>query len=377
MSWSTWSAPGRTTSPPSEPHSARSARRAGAEPVHGSRPRIGCGRWVAASWTATSRTWTQGPRRSSTPRPASGTCSPSPTRTCTSATPRCSPTTGTASACPATWPPWPPSSGRRTGGPVLDVGCGAGHLTWALTEHTDAPVIGVDGLFFALYVAKTRIAPAADFVCGELESLPLADGTVGGIWASDVLHAVNRKVQVARELARVATEGSWGAVVGLAVAGHDHEYPGRPLSLEGYRRLLPDDATLVADDALVDGYLEGRAASRADAGDRPHGHGSVGRRQRRRRRSPTGPTDEASCAVAPAAPARRRHPPADLPDGVVRAGARCAAAATHRAEAAVAPRPVARGGRAAGRDVRAPRVPPGYPQPGAWLPGAWRLDGVR
>jgi SAM-dependent methyltransferase len=157
---------------------------------------------------------------------------------------------------------WAPTSG-----PVLDVGCGAGHLTWALTEHTDAPVIGVDGLFFALYVAKTRIAPAADFVCGELESLPLADGTAGGIWASDVLHAVNRKVQVARELARVATEGSWGAVVGLAVAGHDHEYPGRPLSLEGYRRLLPDDATLVPDDALVDGYLKGRAASRADPGE--------------------------------------------------------------------------------------------------------------
>jgi SAM-dependent methyltransferase/uncharacterized protein YbaR (Trm112 family) len=149
-------------------------------------------------------------------------------------------------------------------GPVLDVGCGAGHLTWALTRHLgpDVPVVGVDGLFFALYVARTRIAPDADYVCGELESLPLRDGTMGGIWASDVFHAVRRKAQVARELARVSTADAWGAVVAMAVAGHAHEYRGRPLSVDGYRRLLPTDTVIVTERDLVAGYLERRAASR-------------------------------------------------------------------------------------------------------------------
>lgn len=159
---------------------------------------------------------------------------------------------------------WAPRSG-----PVLDLGCGAGHLTWALRDHVaaDSPVIGVDGLFFALYVAKTRLAPGAEFVCCELESLPFRSGAIGGAWASDVVHALARKAQVGRELERVGTHAGWGAVVGLAVEGHDHEYAGRPLSLHGYRALLPDEATLVADDHLVRGYLERRGADRAAIGD--------------------------------------------------------------------------------------------------------------
>jgi len=154
-------------------------------------------------------------------------------------------------------------------GPVLDVGCGAGHLTWALTRHLDgaAPVIGVDGLYFALYVARTRIAPEADYLCGELESLPLRDDAIGGVWASDVFHAISRKAQVAREMRRVSVAGAWGAVVGLAVAGHDHEYAGRPLTVDGYRGLLPEGTVLVDDAALVTAYLDRRSASREDAGD--------------------------------------------------------------------------------------------------------------
>lgn len=156
---------------------------------------------------------------------------------------------------------WAPAAG-----PVLDLGCGAGHLTWALARHVDpAPVVGVDGLYFALYVAAHRLAPAADYVCCDLESLPLADGAVTGVWASDVVHALTHKATVARELERVAAPASWGALIGLAVAGHDHEYRGRPLSLEGYCRLLPAGATLVDDGQLVAGYLERRAASTAVA----------------------------------------------------------------------------------------------------------------
>jgi SAM-dependent methyltransferase len=153
-------------------------------------------------------------------------------------------------------------------GPVLDLGCGAGHLTAALDRHVAPdPVIGVDGLFFALYVARTRVAPGAQLVCCDLDPLPLRDGVVGGVWASDVLHAIARKASVARELHRVAGPRSWGAVVSLAVAGHDHEYPGRPLSLDGYRRLLGPGATFLADDAQVEGYLAGHAADRSAPGD--------------------------------------------------------------------------------------------------------------
>lgn len=153
-------------------------------------------------------------------------------------------------------------------GPVLDVGCGAGHLTWALARRVaPAPVIGVDRLFFALYVAKTRLAPTAEFICCDLESLPLRDGAIGGVWASDVLHALSRKLAMSRELERVTAGAGWGAIVDLHVAGHHHEYTGRPLSLEGYRGLFPAGATFVADTALIDAYLDGHAASRSGSGE--------------------------------------------------------------------------------------------------------------
>ena len=154
-------------------------------------------------------------------------------------------------------------------GPVLDVACGAGHLTWAIGQSLgpDVPVIGVDGLFFALYVAKTRMAPEAEFLCVDLESLPFADGSIGGVWASDVVHALSRKVQARRELDRVSAADAWGAVIWMAVAGTDHHQPARPLSLDGYRRLLPDEATFLSGDALLDAYLAGHAADRQAPGE--------------------------------------------------------------------------------------------------------------
>jgi SAM-dependent methyltransferase/uncharacterized protein YbaR (Trm112 family) len=152
-------------------------------------------------------------------------------------------------------------------GPVLDLGCGAGHLTWALARHVSpATVIGVDSLFFALYVARHRIARESEFICCDFESLPLRDEVVRGLWASDVVHALARKAQIRREIDRVTASPGWGAVVDLFVAGHAHEYAGRPLSLDGYRDLLPAAATFVADDALIGAYLDGRAANRSTPG---------------------------------------------------------------------------------------------------------------
>ncbi len=145
-------------------------------------------------------------------------------------------------------------------GPVLDLGCGAGHLTWAVARHVAPdPVVGVDGMFFALHVARSRLAPAADYVCAELDSLPFASGSFRGVWASDVFEALARKAAVSRELARVRHDPSWLAVISLTVAGHDHTYAGRPLSIEGYLGLLPEGTTVDGDADLLAAYLEGHA----------------------------------------------------------------------------------------------------------------------
>jgi SAM-dependent methyltransferase len=116
-------------------------------------------------------------------------------------------------------------------------------------------------------VARTRIAPEAELLCVDLESLPFGDDWFGGIWASDVLHALSRKVQTVRELDRVSRPDSWGAAIWLALKGTDHHQPARPLTLDGYRRLLPDDTTFLDGDAVLQQYLDGHAADRSDPGD--------------------------------------------------------------------------------------------------------------
>jgi SAM-dependent methyltransferase len=69
----------------------------------------------------------------------------------------------------------------RDRGPVLDVGCGPGHVA-AYLRRQGVTAIGVD-LAPAMAAEGRRRDPAAPFVVGDLQRLPVADGVMAGVVA--------------------------------------------------------------------------------------------------------------------------------------------------------------------------------------------------
>ncbi|MGO8874789.1 MAG: class I SAM-dependent methyltransferase [Acidimicrobiales bacterium] len=112
---------------------------------------------------------------------------------------------------------------QRVGaGLVADLGCGAGRYLGEL----DGPVLGVDATAAMLTLARPRGCPLLQ---GDLEALPLADGTVAGAFARhSYLHLPKARLPGALgEAKRVLRAGGWLMVT--LIAG----------SYEGYE--LPDD----------------------------------------------------------------------------------------------------------------------------------------
>lgn len=156
----------------------------------------------------------------------------------------------------ALWDALPPSSGS-----VLDVGCGAGHLAWAIGQRPQAgPIVGIDPAFAQLLAART-IAPQATLVCGDGRSLPVADAAFARVVSSDVLPYVAEKIGVARELSRVLHRDGAILLTALRNAGREHVHGGEPLAAPEWASLfatLPE-RLLLADDAVLDRYLVGEA----------------------------------------------------------------------------------------------------------------------
>src|SRR3546814_20266497 len=77
----------------------------------------------------------------------------------------------------------------RTGGRLLDAGCGPGHWTEVLSEGGRRGVVGIDGSTRFLEAARDRF-PGNRFLNADLSALPFASRSLGGVlaWYS-VIHA--------------------------------------------------------------------------------------------------------------------------------------------------------------------------------------------
>jgi SAM-dependent methyltransferase len=142
--------------------------------------------------------------------------------------------------------------------PVLDLACGAGHITRAVEEHVrPTPVIGLDHQFLSLYLAR-RIAPAAHYVCGDATALPFRDRSYGIAISTDAFSAIDRKSTVLRELVRVTSDDGESMLINLRNRLRPHPYPSRDLSPRGYEELAGHlDHRLIPDGLTLERYLKG------------------------------------------------------------------------------------------------------------------------
>lgn len=75
---------------------------------------------------------------------------------------------------------------------VLDVGCGSGRLTAALTERGVREVWGLDPSPYLLQIAADR-APLAEFVQGTIEESPFDDGIFDAIGSCFLFHELPKE----------------------------------------------------------------------------------------------------------------------------------------------------------------------------------------
>ena len=146
------------------------------------------------------------------------------------------------------------------GRPVLDVGCGCGHITHSLAQRARGElVVGIDEFFFGLYLGKHWIAPAAEYVCCAADAkLPFADGTFSAAFSSDSFHYFTHKDVSLGEMARVT--GPEGLI--LLAGMHNAQVQrlmayGLPLPPAGYEALAGKTPhRLVADRDVLARYFE-------------------------------------------------------------------------------------------------------------------------
>lgn len=113
---------------------------------------------------------------------------------------------------------------RDARGPVLEVGCGPGHVTAFLAGH-GADAAGLDLSPAMIAVARARV-PAARFEVGDLRALPYADGALAAVVAMySLIHLPRPDLPAAvAELARVLAPG--GLLLAAVHAGSETLHPG-------------------------------------------------------------------------------------------------------------------------------------------------------
>jgi ubiquinone/menaquinone biosynthesis C-methylase UbiE/uncharacterized protein YbaR (Trm112 family) len=149
---------------------------------------------------------------------------------------------------------------HQTKKPILDLACGAGHMTYHLVQQAQGqPVIGVDDHFFGLYVAKHWFAPEAKYICCAADtSLPFPDGTFSVAFCSDAFHYFVSKATSIRELKRLTQDD--GLIMLVTVRNmlvKNLRGGGLKLPPEGYQALLADmPHRCVANSAVLGRYLQ-------------------------------------------------------------------------------------------------------------------------
>lgn len=90
-------------------------------------------------------------------------------------------------------------------GPVLDLGCGAGHMVDTLFRRIPkSVVVGLDLNYTLLYLARRFVAPGALYVCADASRrLPFRDGAFESSLCADTFKYIADRSGAARELLRV------------------------------------------------------------------------------------------------------------------------------------------------------------------------------
>lgn len=98
---------------------------------------------------------------------------------------------------------------RELIGTIIDMGCGTGRFSQALSDHFSARVYGVDPSWKMLTATRTIPSPRIRFLQGSAESIPLTDGLADLVFLSMVYHHIQDEAKAAAEFKRVLRPGGY------------------------------------------------------------------------------------------------------------------------------------------------------------------------
>ncbi len=150
--------------------------------------------------------------------------------------------------------------------PVLDLGCGFGHITRGVYNQTNGSVIGIDNVFFTLLVARRTIAPRASYVyCDANIELPFPSNSFSAAISSNVFHFIENKSTCVRELNRV-TDRNLIILASVRHAGFACDTRNSALPLEGYERLKANiPHRIILDSDTLERYLDKKGPALAQS----------------------------------------------------------------------------------------------------------------
>ena len=158
-------------------------------------------------------------------------------------------------------------------GPVLDFGCGFGHLTSHLVRRVGPQsIIGVDLDFIRVYIAKNFLAPDALYVCCDGNtSLPFRSEFFSAVYSSDTLFMVPNKVICTRELRRVVDRE--GVIVIPGIRNGLVEPEKYPISMivpyHAYGKLFdPLPHRLISNSETLDRYIKKQGPALKRSGEK-------------------------------------------------------------------------------------------------------------
>jgi len=163
-------------------------------------------------------------------------------------------------------PGWPASAitvaGVSSDAAVLDLGAGTGKLTRQLLAHFER-VIAVEPAD-AMRRVLEAVCPAAESYAGTADAIPLADASVGAVYAAQAFHWFDDE-RSAREIRRVLRAG------GVLVAMFNG--PGAPVEppIDDVLALLRERSPDVVDYDPLDLNTGGRRTWRGSRRSRTHG----------------------------------------------------------------------------------------------------------
>lgn len=145
-------------------------------------------------------------------------------------------------------------------GPIIDIGCGLGHMERVLSRNTDAlRITGIDIRFHFLYLAKKYIAPDANFICIDVgNTFPLRTGAFQHTLLSATFNHVPANTVVAEEIIRITAKE--GKILNAWINLKQNYLGDAPLSRDEYKKMFPDsrlfDARKITKEFLVDRKID-------------------------------------------------------------------------------------------------------------------------